>query len=152
MSVLRKYLGKFGVYVTHLPNVVEEPSYQAADPAKVERYIASWSSPSTTMVNLCFFLDVLTPVEFLSVSFQKSFADPVSVVNALTKPFNKLQRLKDRECPTIKFFLDKLEENEDSEVTNQNIQLKDVQGAVESVDGGNSRNCRSPSAHPPGRQ
>ena len=63
---------------------------------------------ATTLVNLCFFLDVLTPDEFLSLSFQKDFADPVSVVNALTKAFNKLQRLKEksvREFPSMKFSL-----------------------------------------------
>ena len=136
MSALRKYLEKFGVYITHLQNVVEDPSYQVADRAKVKAYIASWSS-ATTLVNLCFFLDVLNPVEILSLSFQKEFADPVSAVNALTKAFKKLQRLKEksvREFPSIKIFLDKLEESGNGEVTYQNIQLKDVQRAVESVE------------------
>ena len=116
--------------------MVEDPSYQAADRAKVKAYIASWSS-ATTLVNLCFFLDVLNPVEILSLSFQKEFADPVSAVNALTKAFKKLQRLKEksvREFPSIKIFFDKLEESGNGEVTYQNIQLKDVQRAVESVE------------------
>ena len=39
-----------------------------------------------------------------------------------------------REFPTIKIFLDKLEESGNGEVIYQNIQLKDVQRAVESVE------------------
>ncbi len=65
ISMLRKYL--VGIYITHLQNVVEDPSYQAADRPKVKGYIASWSS-ATTLVNLCFFLDVLNPVKILSLS------------------------------------------------------------------------------------
>ena len=136
MSALRKYLEKFGVYITHLQNVVVDPSYQAADRAKVKGYITSWSS-AATLLNLCFFLDLLSPTESLSLNFQKEFAGPVTAVSALTKSFKKLNRLKGksvREFPSVKAFLDKLEEGERGEKMYQNIELKKVDDALESVE------------------
>lgn len=118
MSALRKILEKFGV--SDLSSSRSSKSQRIHRFVELRKYACKFVG---------FFLDLLRPVRYLSLNFQKASADPVTAIYALMKAFKRLNGLKDTpicEFLSVKTFLTQVHESEKSEMTYQNIQLKNV--------------------------
>ena len=76
----------------------------------------------------CFFIDLLQPAAFLSYAFQDNDVDAVSVSLALAKTKKSLSNLQAKEADqlqTVKYYLQKVEEEE-----YQGIKIPGFQAAV----------------------
>ncbi|XP_064644698.1 E3 SUMO-protein ligase KIAA1586-like [Lineus longissimus] len=104
LDALKLVLDKFGVYMAHLKKLSPKV-------AEIAGYLRKWNTPHM-LIQVAFYIDVLTPVATLSKIYQGEGVDVVRAGEALGKTKVKLGKLKKKkleEMSTMKICLQKVE-------------------------------------------
>ena len=126
LNAMRLLVDKFGLYMQHLENITKDKSYKTQMQSKVKGYLKTWKKPST-LLHLCFYIDLLTPVAQLSLALQREEINPVNAIDALGSIQQKLRRLMEKpfhDFKSISEFKRKCTENEFGEMVYQGFHLK----------------------------
>ena len=75
-------LENYGAYISHVESLSQTDS-QALKRAELKGYLLKWKDASIP-ISLAIYLDVLSPLKRLSLSFQQELHDPVIVSSPLT--------------------------------------------------------------------
>ena len=81
-------------------------------------------------------VEALAPVKILSKTFQSEDVDIIASTSLIERAKKQLRRIEKKdfyELPTVKRFLDKVTETEDSRYTFQDVLIKNFEAAKESV-------------------
>ena len=90
----------------------EDESYNSAEKANIKGYLTKWKT-SRMIIQVSFFIDLLTIPSVLSLSFQKNEINPVDSIKAFEKSLDRLDTFmkKDFEkLPNVRDFLLKVQE------------------------------------------
>ena len=101
LNAMRLLVDKFGLYMQHLENITKDKSYKTQMQSKVKGYLKTWKKPST-LLHLCFYIDLLTPVAQLSLALQREEINPVNAIDALDSIQKKLRRLMENPFHDLK--------------------------------------------------
>ena len=110
-------LENYGAYISHIESLFQTDS-QALKRAELKGYLLKWKDVSIPIF-LAIYLDVLSPLKRLSLSFQQELHDPVKAVHRI-QDFN-LTMVK------LKLLVDESLENPDSIKTNVKKLFQDVE-------------------------
>ena len=119
MRAMAKLNDKFGMYVSHLENVIADTSKQV-DRAKLQGKYNKLVDASV-LLRSAFLSDLLLPAKSLSLISQKSDVDIIQVVNAVQKTQNKFRRWQKKfaddkdevlNLPTLKSRLENIEDGD----------------------------------------
>lgn len=95
-NAISRILDKYGIYITHLENVASDKNYAKDQQSKMKGYLKDWRT-TKMLVNLCFYLDILSPLKKLSLILQKEGVDTVEAADAILKSKRDLDRLYERD-------------------------------------------------------
>ena len=110
-------LENYGAYISHVESLSQTDS-QALKRAELKGYLLKWKDASIP-ISLAIYLDVLSPLKRLSLSFQQELHDLVKAVCCI-QDFN-LTMVK------LKLLVDKSLENPDSIMTNLKKLFQDIE-------------------------
>ena len=142
MQAMKIVLENYGVFISHVESLSQTDS-QASKRAELKGYLKKWKDASYP-INISIYLDVLSPIRQLSLSFQQDLHDPVKAVRRIkdfTWSMTKLQMLimnsLDSETSRLTYYkkcLNDIKKNEEiNEVRYQEIKLKRFEAAIENV-------------------
>nr|XP_047132626.1 zinc finger protein 862-like [Hydra vulgaris] len=97
VNAMKSFLDKWGLYITHLEQLAEDPSILAPDKAKMKGYLLKWKKGKIPLL-FAFFIDLLEIPSILSMSFQDDQVDHVQVMNCLTKAKERWYLTVVRDC------------------------------------------------------
>ena len=117
LSSMKIMLENYGAYISHVESLSQTDS-QALKRAELKGYLLKWKDVSIPIF-LAIYLDVLSPLKRLSLSFQQELHDPVKAVRRI-QDFN-LAMVK------LKLLVDESLENPDSVMTNLKNLFQDVE-------------------------
>ena len=112
----------------------EDRSFKAADRMKFRGWLKKWQQARIPIL-ACLFIELLSPAKALSLAFQGDEIDIVSSVAHIQTAKKQLERLQRRDLqdlPTVKRFLEKVQEN-DGQFQYQNVTLPSFNAAKESA-------------------
>ena len=92
----------------------EDKSYKSADRQKFKDWLRKWQQARIPLL-ACLFVEVLSTAKVLSLAFQDNDIDTVSSIQRLEMAKKQLARLEWKnfeDLPTVKRFLDKVEERD----------------------------------------
>lgn len=124
LDALKMCKDKWSLYIAHLEKILIDCSYTTAEKAKMRGYLHKWKT-SKMIIQVCFFIDLLTIPSILSLSFQKEDVNPVDSIRAFEKTLDRLELFmkKDFEkLPNVREFLSKVNEI-DGEYYYQGVKL-----------------------------
>ena len=110
-------LENYGAYISHI-ELLSQTDSQTLKRAELRGYLLKWKDASIP-ISLAIYLDVLSPLKRLSLSFQKELHDSVKAVHRI-QDFN-LTMVK------LKLLVDESLENPDSIMTNLKKLFQDVE-------------------------
>ena len=125
---------KWGIYIEHLTQILDDASYTAKEKAKIKGYLNKWNTPKM-IIQVAFFIDLLTIPSILSLSFQKEDINPVESVKAFDRTVERLDLFmkKDFEkLPNVRDFLSKVKEI-DGEYSYQGVKLRKFEDSKSTV-------------------
>ena len=117
LTSMKIMLENYGAYISHVESLSQTDS-QALKRAELKGYLLKWKDASIP-ISLAIYLDVLSPLKRLSLSFQKELHDSVKAVRRI-QDFN-LTMVK------LKLLVDESLENPDSIMTNLKKLFQDVE-------------------------
>ena len=112
----------------------EDKSFKSADRQKFKGWLRKWQQARIPLL-ACLFIEILSPAKMLSLAFQDNEIDTVSSIQRLETAKKQLERLEKKnfeDLPTVKRFLDKVEER-DGQFYYQNVALPNFSAAKESA-------------------
>ena len=116
LTSMKIMLENYGAYISHIESLSQTDS-QALKRAELKGYLLKWKDASIP-ISLAIYLDILSPLKRLSLSFQQELHDLVKAVRRI-QDFN-LTMVK------LKLLVDKSLENPDSIMTNLKKLFQDV--------------------------
>ena len=134
LESLKMCKDKWGIYIGHLTKMLEDSTYKAKEKAKIKGYLNKWNT-SKMIIQVAFFIDLLTIPSILSLSFQKEDVNPVESVKAFDRASERLELFikKDFEkLPNVRDFLSKVKED-DGEYSYQGVKLRNFETAKSSI-------------------
>ena len=120
----------WGMYITHLRNILDDPTYNSKEKAKITGYLRSWEN-SALILSVCFFIDLLTIPSILSLVYQKEHISPVESARSMEKTLNRLELFMKKDfdkLPNVREFLSKVAADGD-QYSYQRIELKNFMKA-----------------------
>ena len=120
LTSMKIMLENYGAYISHIESLSQTDS-QALKRAELKGYLLKWKDASIP-ISLAIYLDVLSPLKRLSLSFQQELHDPVKAVCC---NFN-VTMVK------LKLLVDESLENSDSIMTNLKKSFQDVENKDDS--------------------
>ena len=117
LASMKIMLENYGSYSSHVESLSQTDS-QALKRAELKGYLLKWKDASI-LISFAIYLDVLSPLKQLSLSFQQELHDPVKVVRCI-RDFN-LTMVK------LKLLVDESLENPDSIMTNLKKLFQDIE-------------------------
>ena len=117
LTSMKIMLENYGAYISHIESLSLTDS-QPLKRAELKGYLLKWKDASI-LISLAIYLDILSPLKRLSLSFQQELHDPVKAVCCI-QDFN-LTMVK------LKLLVDKFLENPDSIMTYLNKLFQDVE-------------------------
>ena len=99
----------------HLQTMSEDKSYKSADRQKFKGWLRKRQQARIPLL-ACLFVEILSLTKLLSLAFQDNNIDTVSSIQRLEtakKQLARLERKNFEDLPTVKRFLDKVEELEE---------------------------------------
>ena len=117
LTSMKIMLENYGAYISHVESLSQTDS-QALKRAELKGYLLKWKDASIP-ISLAIYLDVLSPLKRLSLSFQKELHDSVKAVHRI-QDFN-LTMVK------LKLLVDESLENPDSIMANLQKLFQDVE-------------------------
>lgn len=112
----------------------EDKSFKATDRQKFKGWLKKWQQARIPLT-ASFFIELLSPAKALSLAFQEDEIDIVATVSRIETAKRQLERLERKDVedlPTVKRFLDKVEER-GREYLYHNVTLPNFQAAKESA-------------------
>nr|XP_047140930.1 zinc finger protein 862-like [Hydra vulgaris] len=97
VNAMKSFLDKWGLYITHLEQLAEDPLILAPDKAKMKGYLLKWKKGKIPLL-FAFFIDLLEIPSILSMSFQDDQVDHVQVMKCLTKAKERWYLTVVRDC------------------------------------------------------
>ena len=125
---------KYGIYRQHLQTMSEDKSYKSADCQKFKGWLRKWQQARIPLLARLF-VEILSLAKVLSFAFQDNDIDTVSSIQCLEtakKQLACLERKNFEDLPTVKRFLDKVEER-DGKFFYQDVVLPNFKDAMESA-------------------
>ena len=114
VSAMKRAYANYGIYLTDIESLAAEKS--SKDTAKLKGYLKIWKS-TKYLLGMGFFLQLLTPVMELSLSWQRGYNSIVELENKLTVAKNNIRdllRICEKgdvlELPYVSHVFSKLEE------------------------------------------
>lgn len=112
----------------------EDNSFKAVDRQKFKGWLKKWMNARIPL-HIALFIEILSPAKALSLAFQSEDIDIVSSISkieAAKKQLKRLGRVDAHDLPTVKRFIDKVEEI-GGKFTYQNVTLHSFPTAKESL-------------------
>ena len=127
-------MDKYGIYMQHIANLVEDKSYPQKERNKFKHWYQKWTcSKIPILVSLA--TEVLTPAKILSKTFQSEDVDSVETEGLIKQTKQSLSRIQRKEfdqLPTVKSFFERVKE-EDGKHTFQDVVLTRFEQSKESA-------------------
>ena len=125
---------KWGIYIEHLTQILDDESYTSKEKAKMKGYLNKWNT-SKMIIQVAFFIDLLTIPSILSLSYQKDDVNPVESVKAFDRASERMDLFMEKDfekLPNVRDFLSKVKEV-DGEYSYQGVKLKNFETANSTV-------------------
>lgn len=112
----------------------EDNSFNAADRQKFKGWLRKWQQARIPLL-ACLFIEILSPAKALSLAFQGEDVDTVNSISCIETAKKQLQRLERKnfeDLPTVKRFLQRVEEA-DGKFSYQNVTLLSFETAKDTA-------------------
>ena len=126
-------MDKYGIYMQHIANLVEDKSYPQKERNKFKHWYQKWTcNKIPILVSLA--TEVLTPAKILSKTFQNEDVDAAGtegLIKQTKQSLNRTQRKEFDQLPTVKSFFERVKE--DGKHTFQDVVLTRFEQSKESA-------------------
>ena len=115
---LQRIVDRFGVYIIHLTNLIEDPAVKPADKCKLKGYLRKWSQ-GKMLIGCSMYIDILKAPSILSLVLQEDGMDIIQGIKAILKSVSYLQSLNKeapKEWSTVKLTLTRIADEGGSKV------------------------------------
>ena len=135
VNAMKMCIDKWGIYISHLENLSMDTNIPSGDRSKLKGYLREWSKCKVPLL-LALYIDLLSILSRLSLTFQGNDIDIVIFINSLKHAKSSLEKFERREfekLPYVANFLSKINKTEEGEYIYQDIELKDFDTKKEYV-------------------
>ena len=126
VSALGRFIDKFGIYLSHLTMLAEQPGIKSVDKQKIKGYILRWRD-SKMLLGSAFFHDLLKPAAILCKALQEDEVCVVRAAEALIKALKMINTLKTtrfENLPTVKKVISRLTVEDTGNMSYQCVDIK----------------------------
>ena len=92
LAALKLCKDKWGLFISHLRNIINDPTYNTSEQAKMKGYLKTWKR-SKMILQVSFFIELLNISATLSLVFQKEDINPADSLRAMNKTLDRLELL-----------------------------------------------------------
>ena len=125
VSALGRLIDKYGVYLSHLCMLTEDPDVRSVDKQKIKGYLLRWRE-SKMLLGSAFFHDLLKPAAILCKALQEDEVCVVRAAEALIKAVKMIDTLKTtqfEDLPTIRKVTSRLTVEDRGNVSYQSVDV-----------------------------
>ena len=126
-KAMQRIVDRFGVYMSHLTSLSQDPSLKVEDRARLSGCLKKWCS-ARILYGCAFYVEALKPLSILSLALQEEDLDCVHGIKQILGACSALRNLAQKDpmtWPMVKLVSDRIKsDNEDKEY--QGAVLKDL--------------------------
>lgn len=111
-KALQRFVDKYGAYVSHLSSLVEDKNTKSVDRARLSGYLRKMRQWKT-LLGAALYIDLLKPVQILSLSLQGDHVNVVHGIRCLLRSSESLKSLRMEDplkWPTVKRVLKRIKQ------------------------------------------